>query len=138
MLDLLKILWMLKYVLLKRRPFNTIFIVSIVSDVIFVKVRHCSTNSVILAQLLFHVFDSELTRKRNATILFPRHFWHVVLNGLIFINRYAGRHTFPALSTFLQPLLYFRSIYRRCKKCTCGSCCLTTWRLIQKSVYTCA
>jgi len=69
----------------------------------------------------------KLTRKRNATNHFPRHFSHVVLNGFIFIYRYAGLYTFHALSIFLQSQLYFRSIYRRCKKCTCGSCGLTTW-----------
>ena len=78
---------------------------------------------------------TKLTRKRNATNLFPRHFSHVVLNGLNFIYRYAGLHTFHALSIFLQTLLYFRSIYRRCKKCKCG---LTTWRFdTKKCVYMC-
>ena len=81
---------------------------------------------------------TKLTRNRNATNLFPRHFLHVVLNGFIFINRYAGLYTFHALSIFLQSLLYFRWIYRSCKKCTCVSCALTTWRFdTKKCVYMC-
>jgi len=78
------------------------------------------------------------TRKRNAKNLFPRHFSHVVLNGFIFIYRYAGLYTFHALSIFLQSLLYFRSIYHRCKNTRATRAVLPRGVSIQKSVYTCA
>ena len=72
----------------------------------------------------------KLTRKRNATHIFPQHFVSKANINAIFIYMYATRYTLYGPLVILYSIHHFRSSQQRCTKCLCSSCYLNMRRII--------
>ena len=69
--------------------------------------------------------SKKMTRKRNATNIFPQHFVSRANINDIFIYMYGTLYTLYTPLNILHSIHHFRSSKQRSKKCLCSSCCLT-------------
>ena len=68
----------------------------------------------------------KLTRNKNARHIFPHHFCHVAMIGIMCLYMHFALYTLHTRSIFFKYLYYFLSYDRHCTKCTCTSCGPTT------------
>ena len=71
-------------------------------------------------------YIDKLTRNKNASHIFPRHFLTVAMIGIICLYIHFVLYIFHTRSLCFQYLHYFRSYDNHCTKCTCASCAPTT------------
>ena len=81
-----------------------------------------------IRNILISLYASKykLTRNKNASHIFPRHFLTEAMIGVICLYMHSVLYICHTRSLGFKYLHYFRSYDNHCTKCTCASCAPTT------------